>query len=151
MLTSNSTARLQDLTAKLKKRGFRLTPQRLAVLKILSSSSAHPTAEQIYAQVKVDFPTTSLATIYKTLALLQEEGEILELGFGDGSNRYDGLKPYAHPHLICVCCKRILDLEFPVLEELSKTMEQEYGYQIISHRLDIYGICPNCQRQGGAG
>ena len=68
-----------------------------------------------YEQIKPDFSTTSLATVYKTVNLLKEMGEVLELGFADGSNRHDGHRPYPHPHLICTEYGRIQDLDAPAL------------------------------------
>lgn len=140
--------RLQELTDKLRQRGHRLTPQRMAVLKILVISEGHYSVSQIYDQVKAHFPMTSLATIYKTVNLLKEMGEVLELGFGDDDNRYDGNKPYPHPHLICVQCKGIIDPEIPSLVTLPHELGEKTGYQILSHRFDLYGICPQCQDQG---
>jgi len=142
--------RSATLISKLKARGYRLTPQRIAVLKILAASTGHPSVEQIYEGVKADFPTTSLATIYKTVTLLKEMGEILELGFSHDSNRYDGNKPYPHPHLICIRCKDIVDQEMATLSALPQQVAQATGFQIVSHRLDIYGICPRCQEKGAS-
>ncbi len=140
-------ARLDELTTGLRERGNRLTPQRMAVLKILAASEEHPSVEQIYERVKVDFPMTSLATVYKTVTLLKEMGEVLELGFSDGGNRYDGIRPYPHPHLICTKCKNIVDPEVATLSELRQEVAQSTGYQIVSHRLDFFGICPQCQEK----
>ena len=140
-------ARLDELTTRLRERGHRLTPQRMAVLKILATNEGHPSVEQIYEHVKVDFPMTSLATVYKTLTLLKEMGEVLELGFSDGGNRYDGNKPYPHPHLICTECKNIVDPEVATLSELRQEVAQSTGYQIVSHRLDFFGLCPQCQEK----
>ena len=107
--------RLKELVAKLKEGNHRLTPQRLAVLRILAVGDGHPSVEQIYEQIKPDFPMTSLATVYKTVTLLKEMDEVLELSFNDGGNRYDGSKPYPHPHLICAQCGTIEDLELDAL------------------------------------
>jgi Fur family peroxide stress response transcriptional regulator len=137
--------RLQELTRKLRDSGHRVTPQRMAVLKILAVSNGHPSAQQIYDQVRIDFPMTSLATIYKTLSLLKSMGEVLELGFSDDGNRFDGNKPYPHPHLVCIKCKNIIDPEIPALEMLPQELAESTGFQIKSHRLDFYGICPRCQ------
>ncbi len=139
--------RLQELTRKLRDRGHRLTPQRLAVLKILAVSEGHPTVQQIYDQIKADFPMTSLATVYKTVTLIKDMGEVLELGFSDDSNHYDGSKPFPHPHLICTKCKSIIDPEIPGQGTLPQQVEEATGYEILSHRLDFYGICPQCQDQ----
>jgi Fur family peroxide stress response transcriptional regulator len=82
------------MLSTLKSHDFRITPQRLFVFKILAESEGHPTVEEIYEQVRAEFPTTSLATVYKTIALLKEVNEVLELRFPDRSNRYDGNKPF---------------------------------------------------------
>jgi Fur family peroxide stress response transcriptional regulator len=142
-----SKDRLEELTNTLKERGYRITPQRIAVLKVTVANHDHPSVEQIYEQVKVDFPMTSLGTVYKTINMLKEIGEVLELGFSDGSNRYDGNKPYPHPHLICVQCNEIIDPDVNTVEELPRQLGDETGYQILSHRLDFYGICPTCQQK----
>jgi Fur family peroxide stress response transcriptional regulator len=141
--------RLAELNTKLKKRGYRMTPQRMAILKLLALSDGHPSVEQVYEQVRQDFPMTSLATIYKTVNLLKDEGEILELGFANGSSRYDGNKPYPHPHLICVKCQKIIDPDISILNELPQELAQKYGYHLVNHRLDFYGICPECQKETG--
>ena len=139
--------RLDELTVKLRAQGYRLTPQRIAILKILAASTEHPSVEQVYERVRADFPTTSLATVYKTVTLLKEMGEILELSFGNEGNRYDGNRPYPHPHLICVKCKKIIDPETVAFSELSRQLASATGFKIVSHRLDFYGVCPQCQEQ----
>jgi len=137
--------RLAQMLAKLKGRDFRLTPQRLAILTILAGSKEHPSVDEIYTEVRNKFPTTSIATVYKTIALLKELNEVLELGFPDGSNRYDGNRPYPHPHAICVKCKKILDPEISSVDKLSEEMMQKTGYVLSHHRLDFFGLCPECQ------
>ena len=146
---ADSNDRLNEMISKLKDQGCRLTPQRLAVLKILAASEEHLSAEKIYERVEPDFPSTSLATIYKTVTLLKKVGEVMELGFVDESNRYDGTRPYPHPHLICMKCKKIIDPDSPALNQLSRELSQKTGYQIVNHRLDFFGICPQCQKKEG--
>ena len=108
--------RLSRILCKVKERDFRLTPQRLAIIRILSTSETHPTVD-----------------------------EVLELGFPDGSNRYDGHKPYPHPHAICVKCKKIMDPEISSADKLAEEMKEKTGYSIFFHRLDFFGLCPDCQ------
>jgi Fur family peroxide stress response transcriptional regulator len=96
--------------------------------------------------VRIGFPTTSLATIYKTIALLKDIGEISELRFKDDSNRYDGRQPSPHPHLVCRECNRILDVEIADLTGFSEQLERSSGFDRIMPRLDFFGICPDCQR-----
>ena len=143
--SSSSEKRFQQMLGKLKSLDFRITPQRLAVLQILAASEEHPTAEQIFEKVKVEFPTTSLATIYKTIALLKGLNEVLELGFPDGSNRYDGNKPFPHPHVICTRCRKIMDPELISLDELKDEISKKTGFRIQHHRLDFFGVCQECQ------
>jgi Fur family peroxide stress response transcriptional regulator len=137
--------RFQKMLETLKEHDFRITPQRIAILRILALSDGHPSVEQIHDEVKRDFPTTSLATVYKTVTLLKELNEVLELGFPEGSNRYDGNKPYPHPHLICTKCGKIIDPDLESLEGVTRELTSETGFRITSHRLDFFGICPDCQ------
>ena len=74
---------------KLKQHHYHITPQRLAIISILATSQDTPSAGQIFERLKAQFPTTSLATVYKTIGMLKNEGEVLELEFQNGSNRYD--------------------------------------------------------------
>ena len=137
--------RLQHMVAALRENQYRITPQRLAILKVLSESTGHPSVEGIYEQVKPDFPTTSLATIYKNIAVLKTLDQVLELGFSDDSNRYDGNKPYDHPHVVCTVCKKILDPDVSLVEDLAQELMRKTGFSITRHRLDFFGICPHCQ------
>jgi Fur family transcriptional regulator, peroxide stress response regulator len=144
---SDPISRFQQLALKLKGRGYRMTPQRAALLHLIASSEGHPSAAHLYEQIKAQFPTTSLATVYKTLNLLKELGEVLELGFSNDDNRYDGNRPYPHPHLICVRCRKIIDPEVRLINDLTQEVAQQTGYDIVSHLLDFYGLCPECKQR----
>jgi Fur family peroxide stress response transcriptional regulator len=135
--------RLHDVVAKLRSAGHRITPQRLAIARIVLESREHPSAEEIYRQVRKDFPTTSLATVYNTLDRLKEMGEVLELPFSGGS-RYDGLNPHPHPHLRCTVCGAIEDLDID-LGSAAEEVAAKKGYADVHHRLEFYGVCPRCQ------
>jgi len=137
--------RLERMLSKLKEHDFRITPQRLAVLKVLAASKGHPTVERIYEKVHAEFPTTSIATVYKTVNLLKHVNEVLELGFPDGSNRYDGHKPYPHPHVICTQCRKIIDPYLEFMKDLTREVAAETGFHITTHRLDFFGICRECR------
>jgi Fur family peroxide stress response transcriptional regulator len=138
-------ARFEELMSRLREREYRLTPQRVALLRLLAASEGHPSAAQLYDQLKEQFPTTSPGTVYKTLNLLKDLDEVLELGFSDDDNRYDGNKPYPHPHLVCIRCRRITDLEISLAQKLVQEVARQSGFQFVSHRLDFYGLCPDCQ------
>jgi len=141
----NPQTRFQQLQAKLKNGGHRATPQRVALLKIIAASTGHPSATHIHELMRRSFPTTTVATVYKTLTLLKEMREVLELEFSGAENRYDGNRPYPHLHLICTKCRRIIDPKIdpwgPVGAQVAKTT----GYQISGRRFELYGLCPECQ------
>ena len=140
-----TVARQRQLIERFRTEGRRLTPQRLAVFQVLASSADHPSVEQIHHRVKVQLPTTSLATVYDIVQLLEEMGEVLPLSFVDGANHYDGRRPYPHPHLVCLDCGAISDLEVPAIDHLPQDIEAQTGYRIIRHRVDFFGTCPRCQ------
>jgi Fur family peroxide stress response transcriptional regulator len=142
-----SRGRLDSIITMLRERGCRITPQRIAILRIFLGSCDHPSVEQVYEQVKANFPTTSLATVYKTVHLLKGLGEILEIGSPEGRNRYDGINPYPHPHLICTTCKAISDPQLSLLAKLTAEVETSSGFRVTSHQLNFYGICPSCRKK----
>ncbi len=139
--------RMARILSKVRKHQFRMTPQRLEIIRIITSSEDHPSVDDVYQKVKIHFPTTSLATVYKTVSLLKELNEVLELGFAGGGNRYDGSRPYPHPHAICVKCGKIMDPLISSVDDLSNEMKNKTGYTISFHRLDFFGLCPECQKK----
>ena len=143
----SSELRLKQMVDRLKENDHRITPQRYAVLRVLSRSVDHPSAETIFGQLAPEYPTMSLATVYKTIHLLKIKGEVLELEFSELGNRYDGNKPYPHPHVICTGCGAIVDPSMLDLDEITSKMKAETGFNITSHRLDFYGLCPACQKK----
>ena len=146
----NSEARFEQMLDRLRERDCRITPQRVALLRLLAADEGHSSASHLYQQLRAQFPTTSLATVYKTLNLLKEMVEVVEIGFSDDDNRYDGARPFPHPHLICVQCRKIVDTDTALASSLVEDVAADSGYQIIGHRLDLYGLCPECQSDGSA-
>jgi Fur family peroxide stress response transcriptional regulator len=138
--------RFDQLISALKTRGFRLTPQRLELVRVIAVSDGHPSAAQLHAKIREKFPTMSHATVYKTLALLKEMNQVLEIDLRDDS-RYDGNRPGAHPHLICMKCSQIMDAELDIDPALFRKLEETSGYQIVRPQITVYGLCPDC-RQG---
>jgi Fur family peroxide stress response transcriptional regulator len=147
LMTEQLDARITTLVQRLRDRGFRLTPQRLAVLRALVADSNHPSVDSVYRELAPAYPMMSLATVYKTIEVLKEMGEILELGFGNKPSRYDAIIPQPHPHLMCTECGRIDDIDVGALEALATEVSVRTGYEAIRPRLDFYGRCPAC---GGA-
>ena len=138
-------ARFNEMIALLKERNFRLTSQRVELVRLIAVSEGHPSAAQFYAEIKEKFPAMSHATVYKTLALLKEMNQVLEINLRDDSH-YDGNRPGAHPHLICTKCNRIVDGELEIDPGLLRKLEQASGYQIIRPQITFYGLCPHCKQ-----
>jgi Fur family peroxide stress response transcriptional regulator len=139
-----SRKRFETMLQKLRDNNHKITPQRMAIVDILAKSIGHPSVEDIYAQLQNDFPTMSLATVYRNILLIKSMGEVLELGFPDGSNRYDGNKPYPHPHIICIKCRKIIDLNLESLDDIQKEVANETKFKILNHSLNFSGVCSSC-------
>jgi Fur family transcriptional regulator, peroxide stress response regulator len=142
--TSSVANRVQEIVDRLRKRGHRLTPQRYAVLSALVEGGGHPSAEQIFQRVTDAYPMMSPATIYKMLDTLKTAGEVLELEFREGPNRYDANIPSAHPHVVCSRCGRIEDVMLDRLGPSVQDAAEQTAYHITGYRLDFYGLCPSC-------
>jgi Fur family peroxide stress response transcriptional regulator len=135
----------QQLITKLHSKGYKVTPQRLAICKLLLSSKDHPSADQIYQEVKKQYPTISLATVYFTLDLLKDLGLVQELGFSDRSSRYD---PNTSPHINVICpkCGKVYDYETASVKKLWSQIIAEMSYTPLRQRLDIYILCDKCSK-----
>lgn len=130
----------------LRKSGFRITSQRIEILKLVTESRDHPSVEDVYNQVKEKFPTISPATVYKTFQILKESGMIQELAFYDGKTRVDAnMDP--HINLVCTKCGKIKDLYHEKVDELVTQVSEHTRFKILSQRIDLYGICRDCQKQ----
>jgi len=142
-----SKARYDVISKKLKESGNKLTPQRLVIARILAESEGHPSVEDIYNQLRKDFPGISQATVYRNIMLLKSLGEVLEIGFAGAGTRYDGKKPYPHPHVICLRCNKIIDPHLESLHDMTKEIIDESSFEIVTYRLDFFGICPKCREK----
>ena len=139
--------RFNQIIAALKGRDFRLTPQRVELVRLIAASDGHPSASQLYTKIKRQFPTISHATVYKTLALLKEMNQVLEIDLHNDSH-YDGNRPQPHPHLICIKCNKIIDGEVSLDQESLRRLEQTSGFKILRPQIALYGLCPDCKEQG---
>lgn len=141
---NNPETRFNEMLSRLKELGCRITSQRIFLLRMIASSEGHPGAIQLYEDLRATFPTVSLAMVYKTLTLLKQQGEVLEIDL-HGQSRYDGYKPYPHPHLICSHCNKIIDGDqLPALETIEKQIMETYGFQVSHQNQVFYGLCPDC-------
>ena len=121
-----------------------LTLQRRLILEELSNRSDHPTAEEILASLRKKGHKLSLATIYRTLETLAQYHLILEHHQGKNASRFEIMKG-PHYHVICQKCKRMEDVFGVTIEGLEQEIAKITSYRIEKHRLDVYGLCPQCR------
>jgi Fur family transcriptional regulator, peroxide stress response regulator len=132
------------LKASLREKGYKLTQQRLEIIKLLSHDRSHPGAMDILSQLKKTAPKISLSTVYYTLDIMKREGLIQELEFYDRDNRYD-INVSNHINLICRKCGKIEDFVAP-LPFSSEMIEGKTGFRPVGMRFEYYGYCNGCSR-----
>lgn len=136
---------VEMLVVTLKQAGLRITPQRIAICKLLSETEAHPTAAMIYDHVRAEYPSLSLATVYNTLEALVGLGAVNALGHaGDGNVHYDA-DTSPHINLACIACHKIVDIESPQVATIDQEISSTSGYKLLGARVMYYGLCPECQ------
>ncbi len=138
---------LDDFKVLLKENDLKFTKQRELVLKFLYENNEHFTPEEIYMQLKQQHPnmTIGIATVYRTLTLLEGSEIVSSISFGAQGKKYEfGLKKH-HDHLICVKCGSIVEFYDSLIEERQKIIVDTFGFQMTDHVMKIVGICKDCQ------
>ncbi len=130
---------------KLSRLGYRLTPQRLMILRAVEEADSHISAEEIYAQVRARYPQMNISTVYRTLELVKELGLVTETDLGDGRVRYHCIGKGHHHHLVCEKCGEIIDMEESILSPLWAGIQQKYNFKVNMKHLAFFGLCPRCQ------
>ena len=131
---------------RLKKLGYRLTPQRLMIVAAIENSDEHISAEEIYSQVIDKYPNVNISTIYRTLELLEQLGLVTETDLGGGRVRYHPADKGHHHHLICQECGAVIDLDESVLSPLKDALRRKYEFIADLRHLGIFGRCVKCRR-----
>lgn len=135
---------MKELIAKYREKGFKLTPQRLAILDFLEGNTDHPAAEDIYRHLRAVYPTVSFATVYNTLQALKVKGEIIEVTIDPQKKHYDpNTEP--HHHIICVRCNKISDIFKDYSEALRLPYHIKGEFQSTANHVNFYGICKKCR------
>ncbi len=126
---------------------YRNSKQRQRILELLQSTDNHPTADWVYEQLKKEFPSLSLGTVYRNLSFLIERGEVQKIHFGSTYDRFEAnIKP--HYHLICESCGAILDFDMPIYNDLNERAKKMTDFKINHHKLEFFGLCQDCKRLG---
>ena len=134
----------KNITELLRGNGFKVTPQRLAVYEVLANTKEHPNAEMIFNSLQATYPTMSLATVYKTIDILNEIGLVQILNAGEDSFRYDA-DMSNHAHVRCVECGRVDDVFDLDAAKVTREIEVGTRYHLTGQQFYFYGICPDCQ------
>jgi Fur family ferric uptake transcriptional regulator len=129
--------------SRLRSKGFRLTPQRLAILEYLRSADGHLTPTEIYEKVAADLPGLTEATVYRTLNFLAEQGLVLVAHLGRGQLVYE-IAEHDHHHLICKECGEMQEIDHLEVKALYDQFLENTGYQINSIHTTFFGLCPDC-------
>ncbi len=117
--------------------------QREALIEILKGTKTHPTADWLYLELRKEFPNVSLATVYRNLKLLSDEGDIIRIDVGSGTEHYDADNSN-HYHFVCGKCGSIIDLAIPLIKEVDKAVEEACGGRVDKHSLIFWGMCKKC-------
>jgi Fur family ferric uptake transcriptional regulator len=147
--TGEGAALLERFRRYLRDHRQPVTRQRDRVATIVLTSDEHLSAEQVRRRLAEQGERVGLATIYRTLELLERSGLAQGHDFGQGFRRYEPMPTEAHhEHLICVRCGRVVEFAHERLERMLPIIADEYGFQPERHRVEIYGVCRECQRKG---
>ncbi len=133
---------VENLVEKFRSKNFKITPQRLGIFKILEGNLNHPSAEDIFTEIKKTYPTISFTTVYKTLDVLEKMGEVLKITIDDERKHFDP-NTYTHHHIICSECGRISDIdEGSISPTLPDEIQDEFT--LSRYHVSFYGTCKNC-------
>jgi Fur family peroxide stress response transcriptional regulator len=124
----------------------RRSKQRETILRAIINTKSHPRADWVYDQVRREIPNISLGTVYRNLRSLAKSGEIRQLDLADGTSRFDG-NTDGHYHFRCEKCGLIFDLDEPVDQSIGARVAQKTGFKINRQRMELLGLCTECQRE----
>lgn len=147
VISKDDTDKIKEF---LKGKGYKLTPQRRAVIDaIIENEGKHLSTEEIYDIVKAGCPEIGLATVYRTIQLLEKVGLLCRTNFDDGCNRYElvhNAEDHQHHHLVCVQCGTVEEVEDDLLETLEEKIENKYKFKITNHSVKFFGYCNECRK-----
>jgi Fur family transcriptional regulator, ferric uptake regulator len=121
----------------------RMTKQRRVILEELRKVTSHPTADLLHQMVRKSLPKISIATVYRNLEILSEEGLVLKMDVAGTQRRFDG-NPHNHYHIRCGVCGRVDDVHMEVVSSIEEDAGKSSGYRVLSHTVEFTGVCPAC-------
>ena len=140
---------MEEIKHQLRKKGYKLTPQRVAILDVITRINEHLTPAAIYERVHKEYPEIGLVTIYRTIWLLNELELICEVHGGGASRSYVLRRPHGHHHhLVCNECGTVVDFAACDLSKVEQKLSEETGFKIEDHLLEFSGQCGVCMKEG---
>jgi len=133
----NQSSRIEKLCIE---KGMKMTGQRRTIARVLSDSADHPDVEEVHRRAAKGDPKISVATVYRTVRLLEEAGILEKHDFGDGRARYEEATEQHHDHLIDIKNERVIEFQSPEIEALQERIAREHGLRLVDHRLELYGV-----------
>jgi Fur family ferric uptake transcriptional regulator len=130
--------RTEKMTAALRSAGIRVTRQRVALLGVLADADDHPDAVELHERAKGVEPTVSLATVYRTLSVLEQEGVVHRHAFDGGGARFETTHEEHHDHILDVDTGEVIEFQSDKIEQLQEEIARELGYEVVHHRLELY-------------
>lgn len=141
---------MDEVKEMLREEGYKLTTQRQAILHaIVENKDKHLSPEEIYNIVRLKHQDIGIATVYRTLQLLEKFNIVYRVNFDDGYNRYElnyDSENHHHHHLICLKCGKVIEVKLDLLETLENQIENENGFKIVDHNVKFFGYCDYCQK-----
>lgn len=129
-----------SLEQKCQEKGLKMTEQRRVIARVLSESHDHPDVELLYQRANDIDSKISIATVYRTVKLLEEADIIARHDFGDGKARYEEASEQHHDHLIDLRSGKVIEFTNEEIERLQEVVAKELGYKLVDHRLELYGV-----------
>lgn len=139
-----------EYAPQLRSRGYRITPQRMAILHVLRHAGKHLSPRDVYQKAKKDFPRLTEPTVYRTLEFLAKNGLARPAHAGGGRLQYE-LAQDDHHHIVCRGCGEEIEVRHHILESLYRRIESESGYARIDSHVTFFGVCPKCQKNNKRG
>ena len=134
-----------DYTPELRARGYRMTPQRLAILHVLRHEGTHLSPSDVYKQARKELPRLTEPTVYRTLEFLADNGLVRPSYSATGHLTYE-IAGIEHHHIVCRNCESEIEVEHTLLESLYRLLETTSGYRSIDSHVTFFGVCPECQK-----
>ena len=138
---------LEELKQIVKQKGLKHSNQREQIVRVLFNAKNHLTPEEIYNEVKKINSSIGLATVYRTLSFLEKEDFIKSVSFGSEGKKYELNRGEHHDHMICIKCGKIIEFFNEELEKLQEEIANKFSFKLLSHQMNMYGICKECQQK----